>query len=1296
MKKSTFFSHVLVCTISIFFSIHSFAQVADFDNDGITDYRDVDDDNDGIRDTVECPAISGAASPESDEISWSKYGYDVYTIGANTNGLGYQESGFEEAVYAKGQPLTVLNGSSDYSFPASSWVAGSATSSIGTFANGTMDFEHNYLYRAFEIHQFRTTTSGGFTSGGGTDYGVYVYPEVGAQVGDYYTVNVNFTEPVGSFSFDFVDAFDTNPDASTMNYEVYADGNLIAYFSGTYIGDDATGNVNLYDADGVLQGAVSMGQNIENTIGFVTDDPVTTVSIRHIVTAGGLAAATHDPHGLDTFAYSFICQAQVDIDVDNDGIPDNIEAQSTAAYIVPSGSVRTTGGNIGMWTNYGAGVTPINSFGADAPDYLDTDTDDDGILDIDENGQSSTLSGNDTDKDGLDDNLDFVNASFDTNDEVSVGDLADRINSFGDFDGDAATGGDLDFRDASSSVSGDYTIDFDGVDDYVIAASLQLSGWQNATMMAWVKLDATFNSEGYIFGQDMFKIWVDASGGVQASIIKDGSPTSYSLSASALTKNEWHHVTLSFSGITGDFKLYVDGELENNSSISSGMISTTATYTNPDFSIGRSERFGNSYFKGAIDEVRIFNVELTESQIQQMVYQEIEENSSNVKGGSVPKDIADVITDSKISWANLQAYFPMTTISNNITNDESLYSNNATLFNIESMQGQTAPMPYTANNTGNWTTQGTWEHGNVWDIENLPNKDWAIVQVSNNAEVSTTASHNIMGLIVDAGAELKVQSNQLLYNTNYLELDGTIDLEGDSQLIQNEKSDLALTSAGKILRRQQGQSSFHRYNFWSSPVSTQSASSNNLGFRLDMLKDGSGNIQFTTSNNPTATTPASISTNWTYTFQNNIDYYDWNHITQSTLIDSGVGYTQKGTGQSTQFIFEGKPNNGDIDIVAVDNGGAGSVEGTTKTEYLLGNPYPSAIDVHEFIDDNASVIGGEIYFWEQWAGDTHVAEDYQGGYAMVNKTAGVRAYQHLGEFGNNGSQDGTKTPSRYIPVGQGFFTEIENKGTVIFRNDQRIFKKEADADGTYANGSVFLRTGNDSNETNEDLIQKIRLQFTVSNGLSRELVLGFSNQTTDGFDYGYDSNINDFNPNDLATILNGDKYIIQAFSPITIDKEVDLVLNSDSNFNYSISLAGLENINESQALYLWDTQENVYHDLRESGDYNFTADAGEDATRFKVVFNNGSTLSTEDDFELENVLIYANNIEDNIYIKGLKDDVKSINLINMLGQNVMTLHDQTIQQLSSGISTVNLSSGVYIIDMTLETGSKIIKKITLN
>ncbi|MBH03319.1 MAG: hypothetical protein CMP08_04230, partial [Xanthomonadales bacterium] len=116
-----------------------------------------------------------------------------------------------------------------------------------------------------------------------------------------------------------------------------------------------------------------------------------------------------------------------DIDSDNDGITDNVEAHSTAGYVAPSGAGGTPAfidaNRDGLDDNYGPnGLTPADTDGDGRADYIDTDSDNDGRLDVSEAGHANTqLSGIDSDYDGLDDTFDTARG-FDVNDDNIVGD----------------------------------------------------------------------------------------------------------------------------------------------------------------------------------------------------------------------------------------------------------------------------------------------------------------------------------------------------------------------------------------------------------------------------------------------------------------------------------------------------------------------------------------------------------------------------------------------------------------------------------------------------------------------------------------------------------------------------------------------------------------------------------------------------------------------------------------------------------------------------------------------------------
>ena len=95
-----------------------------------------------------------------------------------------------------------------------------------------------------------------------------------------------------------------------------------------------------------------------------------------------------------------------DLDSDNDGIPDNVEAQTTAGYKVPTGTVNANG----IDTAYGTGLTLVDTDGDLTPDFVDTNTDNAQTDDTTE--AVLTLASKDSDGDGLDDAVDSDDAKF--------------------------------------------------------------------------------------------------------------------------------------------------------------------------------------------------------------------------------------------------------------------------------------------------------------------------------------------------------------------------------------------------------------------------------------------------------------------------------------------------------------------------------------------------------------------------------------------------------------------------------------------------------------------------------------------------------------------------------------------------------------------------------------------------------------------------------------------------------------------------------------------------------------------
>ncbi len=159
----------------------------------------------------------------------------------------------------------------------------------------------------------------------------------------------------------------------------------------------------------------------------------------------------------------------------------------------------------------------------------------------------------------------------------------------------------------------------------------------------------------------------------------------------------------------------------------------------------------------------------------------------------------------------------MNIIQGGLTFDSSNYGRDATLYNINSIQEQTSPIPYETKQDGAWGNTATWLNGDVWDIEDPSTvKAWAIFSIKHN--VTYDSSIKSYGLIIQDGKTISVTGDQEVNNGWYLELNGSLDLAGDSQLVQTVNSELVTGTDGKLLRRQEGNSNYYWYNYWSSPV----------------------------------------------------------------------------------------------------------------------------------------------------------------------------------------------------------------------------------------------------------------------------------------------------------------------------------------------------------------------------------------------------------------------------------------------------------------------------------------------
>ncbi|WP_423819538.1 LamG-like jellyroll fold domain-containing protein [Salinimicrobium sp. TIG7-5_MAKvit] len=783
------------------------------------------------------------------------------------------------------------------------------------------------------------------------------------------------------------------------------------------------------------------------------------------------------------------------------------------------------------------------------------------------------------------------------------------------------------------------TLDFDGVDDYVYIGDRNNFS-SDFSMEVWIRPKSVQGLKTIISKRNTAAL---TSSGYDL-VINNGAPTfrwnGNSVSTShKLSTTRWYHLAVVFKG--SSVELYVDGIKVGNST------GSKPTANSFPFLIGAMYNAENpevpqNYFKGWMEELRVWNTALSVEQIRFMMNQRIEPTGSLVKGIILPMNVPETL-----SWSSLASYYRLIAedakVAQGIAVDRANNGVDGHLRNIESLQQNTAPLPYISEADGAWKTRTAWDvhigddGENFWTWPNDKgingeNINWNIAYVTHEQN-SGSQNITLLGFLLNGGKLDMLGENPVrtssgiqpgtgngLTITKYLDLGGFIDLNGESQLVQTQGS--ILVGNGSIQKDQQGTASSYNYNYWTSPVSI---SGQNSGYKIaSVLKDGTDptdpkiidfNYQFHWADKAMAS-PIKISSYWLHKFfGDSNEYSQWEKINESTtLLKSGEGYSMKGSSGYSEildlqnYVFTGMPNNDTI-----------SLNITTGKNYLIGNPYPSAIDANEFILDNlkdrrngTNVFNGSLYFWSHFSGNTHYLPLYIGGYAVYNLSGGIRAIANDERINATGDEGGER-PQQYIPVAQAFFvsTALDESitsqygvsidgGEILFRNSQRFFVSEIDPTKSVFHSQEKKGLNEPKSSTAEGR-KRIWIKFRSPEGYHRQLLVTADENTTSGFDLGYDAPLIENNREDMYWLFNELEAIIQGVPDFGESRVLPFGIKTSKGGQITIAIDELENISENAPIFVKDNDTDTYHNLQES---DFTAEvaAGNIHDRYAIVF----------------------------------------------------------------------------------------------
>lgn len=518
-----------------------------------------------------------------------------------------------------------------------------------------------------------------------------------------------------------------------------------------------------------------------------------------------------------------------------------------------------------------------------------------------------------------------------------------------------------------------------------------------------------------------------------------------------------------------------------------------------------------------------------------------------------------------------------------------------------------------------WT--GTWSNG-------VPSLTKAAVFAGN---YSSTGDLSACSVTVQSGTVVFNSNHTLTVQNSVAVTGGSLTFEDDSSLLQVTN---AVNSGNITYKRTTTPIRKFDYTYWSSPVAPQTLVALSPLTQFDKY----------------------------FTFDPVIG--NWVTVASSSLMTAGKGYIIRGPNNFDPVVaapynasFVGVPNNGTITApIAL---GLSDVN-------LIGNPYPSALNIDLFMDYNGNtglnLVDKTIYIW------THNT-------AMTNNNytnSDYAVYNYMGGVGTTGAPGANNAvPTGKIASGQSFFIKGLANGNAIFNNTMRVA----------GNNAQFYRSAVDKS--------RIWLQIYDGGAGYKQTLVGYADSATNGIDSGFDGDLFDAgNTVTLYSLVGNSRLTIQGRAlPFEVNDVVPLGYKATENGNLTIGLHNFDGVFATQAIYLKDNVLNVIHDLK-SGDYTFATTAGTFENRFELVYTNQALGMDTPEFS-NSVVVYAQNGV--IYVQSSSNAIDQVDVFDIRGAKLASL--QNINANNAQLSHVSNAKQVLFVKVTDQNGATLTRKV---
>lgn len=299
---------------------------------------------------------------------------------------------------------------------------------------------------------------------------------------------------------------------------------------------------------------------------------------------------------------------------------------------------------------------------------------------------------------------------------------------------------------------------------------------------------------------------------------------------------------------------------------------------------------------------------------------------------------------------------------------------------------------------------------------------------------------------------------------------------------------------------------------------------------------------------------------------------------------------------------------------------------------MVGNPYPSNLDINMLYKDNEDNIGNIFYFWDNR--NNEIFNQQGSGYTGVSYAI-YDALTGTGNPASTGENQEIRIPSPYVKVGTGFIIQAETS-VLNFKNSQRTINNT---------GPSFFGKGTAGNSA--DVKDRYWLTMNTPGGIQVTNAVVYFEGGNDS--YWKDDTNSFLGADDLFTIVEDKKLAIQGKSVFSDDDVITLGYKAFKEGTRIISVFETDGVfADGQQIYLIDKLLNRTVNLSEKS-YKFLSRAGEFNDRFEIVYKPTQSSVSEPTDIMKNLISYSK-VDNRIQITSSLNRISEVEVFDLSGR----------------------------------------------